>query len=138
MTLAVLFVACKRTPDAEVKGVMMFVDTTGLAQFQDWKVQHERLDPNLYYNPASNTSTARRSSTTKSMNSSSAYPAKTVAKKGWSKAAKGTAIGGATGAVLGAVINKRSRVAGAVIGAILGGGTGYVIGRSKDKKDGRY
>ncbi|HSU27182.1 MAG TPA: glycine zipper domain-containing protein [Chitinophagaceae bacterium] len=136
VTMAAFFVACNRSPQSEVKGVVMFVDTTGLAQFQDWKAQHERLDPNQYYNPNVATSTVRTSTT--SRNSSSSDPAKTVAKKGWSKAAKGTAIGGATGAVLGAVINKRNRVAGAVIGAILGGGTGFVIGRSKDKKDGRY
>ncbi len=59
-------------------------------------------------------------------------------KKGWSKAAKGAAIGGAGGAVAGAVINKRNRAAGAVIGGVLGGAVGYGIGRSKDKKDGRY
>lgn len=58
-------------------------------------------------------------------------------KKGWSKAAKGTAIGAGVGAVAGAVINKRNRAAGAAIGAVIGGGSGYVIGRSKDKKDGR-
>ena len=58
-------------------------------------------------------------------------------KKGWSKAAKGTAIGAASGAVIGAVVNKRNRAAGAVIGGILGGGGGYVIGRTMDKKDGR-
>jgi hypothetical protein len=59
-------------------------------------------------------------------------------KKGWSKAAKGAAIGGAGGAVVGAVVNKRNRAAGAVIGGVLGGAAGYGIGRSKDKKDGRY
>lgn len=64
--------------------------------------------------------------------------ATTTQKKGWSKAAKGTAIGAGVGAVAGAVINKRNRAAGAAIGAVLGGGGGYVIGRSKDKKDGRY
>lgn len=63
--------------------------------------------------------------------------ATTSQKKGWSKAAKGTAIGAGVGAVAGAVIHKRNRAAGAAIGAVLGGGSGYVIGRSKDKKDGR-
>jgi hypothetical protein len=60
-----------------------------------------------------------------------------VKKKGWSKAAKGTAIGAGAGAIAGAIINKRNRAAGAVIGAVLGGGAGYGIGRSQDKKDGR-
>ncbi len=64
----------------------------------------------------------------------STTPAK---KKGWSKAAKGTAIGAGSGAVLGAVLSK-NKVKGAVIGGIIGAGGGYAIGRSKDKKDGRY
>ncbi len=55
-------------------------------------------------------------------------------KKGWSKAAKGAAIGGIGGAVAGAVIGKGK---GAVIGGVLGATGGYIIGRSKDKKDGR-
>jgi len=62
-----------------------------------------------------------------------------VAKKeGWSKAAKGAAIGGAGGAVIGAVISKKNPAVGAAIGGVLGGAVGYGIGRSKDKKDGRY
>ena len=62
-----------------------------------------------------------------------------VAKKeGWSKAAKGAAIGGAGGAVLGAIISKKNPAVGAAIGGVLGGAVGYGIGRSKDKKDGRY
>jgi hypothetical protein len=59
-------------------------------------------------------------------------------KEGWSKAAKGAVIGGAGGAAAGAVINKRNRAAGAVIGGVIGGAAGYGIGRSQDKKDGRY
>ncbi len=34
-------------------------------------------------------------------------------------------------------IHKKNRGAGAVIGGILGGATGYTIGRTQDKKDGR-
>lgn len=64
-------------------------------------------------------------------------PAETPAKKdGWSKAAKGTAIGGASGAVIGAVISK-NKGKGAVIGGILGAAGGYIFGRKQDKKDGR-
>ncbi|HVF95954.1 MAG TPA: YMGG-like glycine zipper-containing protein [Flavisolibacter sp.] len=61
----------------------------------------------------------------------------TAKKEGWSKAAKGTAIGGASGAVIGAVINKRNPAVGAVIGGVLGGAVGYGVGKAKDKKDGR-
>lgn len=65
-------------------------------------------------------------------------PAEVPAKKdGWSKAAKGTAIGGASGAVIGAVLSK-NKAKGAVIGGIVGAAGGYIFGRSKDKKDGRY
>ena len=59
-------------------------------------------------------------------------------KKGWSKAAKGTAIGAGAGAAAGAILVKNNRALGAVIGGVVGGGVGYGIGRSKDKKDGRY
>ena len=66
-------------------------------------------------------------------------PAETPAEKkeGWSKAAKGTAIGAGSGAVLGAIISK-NKGKGAVIGGIVGAAGGYVLGRAKDKKDGRY
>ncbi len=56
--------------------------------------------------------------------------------KGWSDAAKGTAIGAGSGAVIGAVVSK-NKVEGAIIGGVLGGGTGYAIGRSRDRKSGR-
>jgi hypothetical protein len=59
-------------------------------------------------------------------------------KRGWSKAAKGAAIGGGSGAVLGAIISKNNKAKGAIIGGVLGAGGGYVLGRVLDKKDGRY
>ena len=57
--------------------------------------------------------------------------------EGWSKAAKGTVIGAGSGAVLGAILSK-DKGKGAIIGGRIGGAGGYVLGRSKDKKDGRY
>ena len=72
------------------------------------------------------------------MSSSTTNQAKVEKKKGWSKAAKYGAIGGGTGVVLGAVINKKNRVAGGAIGGAVLGGIGYLWGRSKDKKEGRY
>ena len=69
-----------------------------------------------------------------SIPSEAPVPAK---KEGWSKAAKGTAIGGASGAVLGAIISKDNKGKGAVIGAVIGAAGGYVLGRSQDKKDWR-
>jgi membrane-bound lytic murein transglycosylase len=90
------------------------------------------------------TSTTRRSSTSSTASSSNgngvynSTSTNTAKKQGMSKAAKGAIIGGVGGAVAGAVINKRNRGVGAVIGGVLGAGAGYGIGRSKDKKDGRY
>lgn len=138
-------------------------DTAGLADFQAWKAQNELTDPNQYnqasqiaavapvvapvkrstrsYEPARrtyrNNSTASRGRGYSGA-SESAYPAKAPAKRGWSKAAKGTVIGAGGGAVLGAVIHKRNRAVGAVAGGVLGGGVGYGIGRKMDKRDGRY
>ena len=90
-------------------------------------------------------STTRRSSSSNTSSSGTndggynSTSENTAAKKtGWSKAAKGAVIGGVGGAVVGGVVNKRNRGAGAVIGGVLGAGAGYGIGRSKDKKDGRY
>lgn len=142
----VLVTSCARNPSGEqaVKGVS-YEDTVGFAQFQEWKAQHERLDPAKAYQPAAAAPTVvyvtapqkvvtrRRTTAT----APSPVVASEPAKKGWSKAAKGTAIGAGSGAILGAVINKKNRVLGGVIGGVLGGGIGYGIGRSMDKKDGR-
>jgi len=61
----------------------------------------------------------------------------TTEKKGWSDAAKGTAIGAGVGAVTGALIDKDKRLRGAAIGAAVGGAGGYAIGRKKDRESGR-
>ncbi len=122
------------------------IDATELAQFEAWKAAslQKQLDIENAIVPvqATKSSTAKRNVSYQSpkMVSETQNSAKTTTatrKKGWSKAAKGTAIGAGTGAVLGAVINKRNRAAGAVIGGVIGGGGGYVIGRKMDKKDGR-
>jgi hypothetical protein len=109
----------------------MKVDATELAQYKAWKAENEM--------PVLSKPSAKRTVNYQSpkMVSQSEYPAKAPAKKGWSKAAKGTVIGAGSGAILGAIINKRNRAMGAVIGGVLGGGVGYGIGRSIDKKDGR-
>jgi hypothetical protein len=143
---AILMTACNRNPGANSKS-LAYADTAGLAQFRDWKLQAALAEASQAYAPVKSktTSTApRKTSSTNSgygsgsMNSVSENNAKTAEKKGWSKAAKGAAIGGGSGAVLGAVINKKNRVAGGVVGGVVGAGIGYLIGRSKDKKDGRY
>lgn len=57
--------------------------------------------------------------------------AQTTPKKGWSKKAKGAAIGGGAGVVGGAVVGGTK---GAVIGGVAGAAAGGLIGRKKDKK----
>jgi hypothetical protein len=139
VTVAAGMVACNSKPqnsDARV----IFADTTGLAQFQQWKAENERLAYTQYMQQQTQpkrvvTRSTSQSNTGGSMNTSTTN---TAQKKGWSKAAKGAVIGGTSGAVLGAVINKKNRVVGGILGGVLGGGIGYGIGRSKDKKDGRY
>lgn len=68
-------------------------------------------------------------------NNNTATPA-TNNKQGWSKAAKGTVLGAGGGALVGATVSN-NKAAGAVVGGAIGAGTGYLIGRGEDKKDGR-
>lgn len=147
--MAILFAACSSKPaTADAAKELSYADTVGLAEFQQWKAEHERLNAIEAYKRSeqatqavSRTPVKRRSysnSGSGSMVSGTENQAKTSTKKGWSKAAKGAAIGAGSGAILGAVIHKRNRALGAVIGGVVGGGVGYGIGRSKDKKDGRY
>jgi len=151
---AILISACnnKAPVDPNAGKVLTYVDTAGLADFQKWKTQNELKDPLVYYTQGNEVSasqpakkitksysTPQRSSSSDggSLNSVSQYPAKTTAKKGWSRKAKGAAIGGGGGAILGAVINKNNRLVGGAIGGALGAGIGYVIGNELDKKHGR-
>lgn len=57
--------------------------------------------------------------------------AQTTPRKGWSKKAKGAAIGAGAGAATGAVVGGGK---GAVVGAAAGTVGGAIIGRKKDKK----
>ena len=143
---AIFMTACNRNPQTASESKVAFEDTVGLAQFQAWKAQNERVNPAMYAAapvaaaPVKRAATRARSTSSNSgsMSSTSSNQAKTTAKKGWSKSAKYAVIGGAAGGVAGAVINKRNRTVGAVVGAVLGAGGGYVLGRTQDKKDGRF
>ncbi len=134
-TIAIVMVACKPAPFTPQHLPML--DTTGFAQFQAWKAMNQQ-EANKAINQNVAVKKTRSVNKSGSITSSSTNNAMVAKKKGWSKAAKYSAIGGGSGAVLGAVINKRNRVAGGIIGGVLGGGLGYVFGRSQDKKDGRY
>ncbi|MBP8115977.1 MAG: hypothetical protein KAY50_11530 [Chitinophagaceae bacterium] len=134
--LALIMTACtqKSAGDPSLSGS----DTTGFAQFQEWKAMNDKLEvekANAIVAKKSNKVNYNNSGT---MSSSTTNQAKVEKKKGWSKAAKYGVIGGGTGVVLGAVINKKNRVAGGAIGGAVLGGIGYLWGRSKDKKEGRY
>ena len=165
VAIAAVMAACNSNPQQQgTTASVANADTAGLAAYKAWKIQKDLADFNAYqqtqnaiaYNsiertPAINTPVKKsapvkkvkaRTTTTESGSGSSStttsYPANAPEKKGWSKAAKGTAIGAGGGAILGAVINKRNRTVGAVIGGVAGGAVGYGIGRHMDKKDGRY
>lgn len=71
-----------------------------------------------------------------STTTSSAGTTTAAKKKGWSDAAKGTAIGAGVGALGGILIDKKDG-RGAVIGGLAGAGAGYAIGRAQDRKSGR-
>jgi len=143
--IAVLLIAItscqsKKGPDTPDSLVLSAADTAGLAEFQSWKQMNETKTASNYYmqgyKDAMTTKPATRTRAIyKTARPAVAQPSK---KKGWSKAAKGTAIGTTAGAIAGALIDKHNRVVGGVIGGLLGGGVGYGVGRSMDKKDGRY
>ena len=162
ISIAAVMAACNSNPKEGIGSAsvstLKAADTAGLAEYQAWKTQKDLADFNEYkqtknaiaYNSVerkattSNSAKRVRSKTSSAKsgsgnaNTSTSYPAKAPAKKGWSKAAKGTAIGAGGGAIIGAVVNKRNRAVGAVIGGVAGGAVGYGIGRHMDKKDGRY
>ena len=150
--VAVIFTACKNktTSDVEKNKNMVLVDTTGLSKsnaLTDVGGKYIISDPPVVTAPkkttpkASGNNTQVNNNNTNNSGSGTSNTPQAAAPiprdKGWSDAAKGTAIGGGTGAVLGAVINKKDPVTGAVIGTVIGAGTGYAIGRARDKKSGR-
>lgn len=137
----IFITACNTNPG--LSKVNSYEDTVGFAEFQamkmaefnKWKAKNE--EPGLYAHTV--TEKLPLSDNEKIvMTSSSTNEAKMAKKKGWSKAAKYSVIGGVSGATLGTVINKKDRVKGGVIGGVVLGGLGYILGRSEDKKDGRY
>jgi hypothetical protein len=143
VTVAALMAAsCNSKPSTETTTkAIPDPDTTGLAQYQQWKAQHELPDLNQANAAAVPATSTRRSTSTNRVyrsSSESSNTAKASTKKGWSRAAKGAVIGGVGGAAAGAIINKKNRGAGAVVGGVVGAAAGYGIGRHKDKKAGRY
>lgn len=142
ITVATVFAACNTTPKVPV----VVVDTLAIRQKAVLEEQVRVLAEKDSLNRAANLKRERREARNEaSRNNQSAAgyqdasaetPAPAAAKKkGWSAAAKGTAIGGGVGAIAGGIIGHN--LGGAAIGAVAGGGAGYLIGRAKDRKTGR-
>lgn len=148
LTVVTIFAACKNksNPVVENKNLVL-VDTTGLSKsnaMTDAAHGNTIAVPKVVVPQATTTTTQKARTTsnaaypdngTSTTTTTTTTPAVPKRDKGWSSAAKGTAIGAGTGAVVGAIATKNAK--GAIIGAIIGGGGGYVIGRSKDRKSGR-
>ncbi len=142
--LSVVFTACKTKTNTDTANKnMVLVDTTGLSKSSaltdvggKYVINNKSTAPTQKNNTPPS-SAGNEVNNTNNPVSNTVEPAPVKRDKGWSEAAKGTAIGGGSGAIIGAVVNKNDRVAGAVIGSVIGAGTGYVIGRSQDKKSGR-
>jgi len=141
LTTVIVAASCKNDTQLGAPGVQSVpVSSTEYQEFQAWKQQ--QLNTNTVAYPTTTTTTAKpvtRTVVHEKVVEKPVYVQQPQAKKkGWSKAAKGTAIGAGAGAAAGALILKKNRGLGAVIGGVVGGGVGYGIGRSQDKKDGRY
>jgi hypothetical protein len=155
LAIAVTLAACKTKVNTAENKNMVLVDTTYLSKHNllidvgnnKFVAIEKPVEPVIepvgepvYSTPVRRTSTARRNNNSKTVYSSrtgttrnASYPQD----KGWSHAAKATAVGGGSGAILGAVLNKDNRLGGAIVGTLIGAGTGYLIGRSQDRKTGR-
>ena len=115
LSTAIWITACNGGPKAPVSirsiddSLRFATDTTGLAEYQNWKAQNELGETEdgkteKKQAAAQRTTGSSQGSRTDGMNSESGNTAKT--KKGWSKTAKGAVIGGVVGGVLGGVIGN--------------------------------
>jgi hypothetical protein len=143
ITIAAVFAACNTAPKVPV----IVVDTLAIRQKAVLEEQVRVLAEKDSINRAADLKRERRAARNeaareeqstagyKDAASETPAPAAPAKKKGWSAAAKGTAIGGGVGAIAGGIIGHN--LGGAAIGAAAGGGAGYLIGRAKDRKTGR-
>ena len=143
----VLTLAACKSKKSDIPSNMVLVDTTGLSKssaLTDVGDKKYVITPTAEApRKVGNSGGTGHSGTSGNSGTSNApvnnMPAEPVQRdKVLSDAAKGTAIGAGSGAILGAVVaGDGNRGKGAVIGAVVGAGTGYAIGRSRDKKSGR-
>ena len=89
--------------------------------------------------PAQTYTTTTTKPATRTVYRSAPAQTTTVQKHGMRRATKNALIGAGVGAVGGAVIGgDHNRVKGAVIGGVLGAGAGYIYGKHREKKKGKY
>lgn len=155
IAIASIVAACNSNPKTNtisLENTKNYQDSLALDSFKRAEAVAKEIDKREIEATTAAALAAKTSTTTKSTHttryvksgnggySNSSSGSNTVqsqpAKKGWSSAAKGTAIGAGAGAVTGILIDKKDG-RGAIIGGVVGAGTGYVIGRSRDRKSGR-
>lgn len=134
--IAATFTACSNNSETKEEVLRQVKDSIQLDSFH--RAEAKKLeDSEQKAQLASERNTSNSSSQrTYVKGVSETYTNSQPEKKGWSKAAKGAAIGAGVGAVTGVIVDKKD-ARGAIIGGVAGAGAGYVIGRSKDKQDGR-
>lgn len=148
LALVITLAACKTKVNTAENKNMVLVDTTGLSKHNvlidagnnKYVVAEKPVAPvnkPVTRKSSANSANSNNSNTVHSSGTNTTTNASYPQDKGWSHAAKATAVGGGSGAILGAVLNKDNRVGGAIVGGVIGAGAGYVIGRSVDKKTGR-
>lgn len=131
-----IFAACNTKKDESKRDMLFLTDTTNMMADTAAIAPVPVVTTPVRNTGATKTRTVYRDRPVNTNNSGSGTVATAPAKKeGWSKAAKGAAIGGVAGAAAGAIITKSAK--GAIIGGVIGAGGGYIIGRGKDRKDGR-
>jgi len=148
VTMVAVFASCtnkeKEIALAKQQAMIAVKDSLRLDSFKRAEVaEKERLVEERHQAElaAARRSGSSRSGSSKYSSSGSSYSSNAgtstaTKKKGWSSAAKGTAIGAGVGALGGVLIDKKDG-RGAIIGGLAGAGAGYVIGRDRDKKSGR-
>lgn len=140
LVAVITLAACKtKINQDDLHKNMVWVDTTGLYKsnvLTDVGNKYVLADKKNKAVSKGISNTTSSNDNNKSIAGNNTVAAKTPRDKGWSDAAKGTAIGGGSGAILGAVVSK-DKVKGSIIGAVIGAGAGYVIGRNNDRKSGR-
>ena len=144
VALATVLASCsnnaKEQELAKQQAVAAVKDSLKLDSFKRAEVARQQAEVEAKHQ--AELAAARRSATTTRYSSSggtttsSAGTTTAAKKKGWSDAAKGTAIGAGVGALGGILIDKKDG-RGAIIGGLAGAGAGYAIGRAEDRKSGR-